>query len=157
MASVFRSDLSRRRVLLGIVAGGFAVAGWRIWRRIPPDYAGDALSAPEAFEGARDNALLLIDIRTPREWHASGVGAGATPLDMRRPDFETALRELAGGDPHRPIALICARGVRSARLANRLAQAGFSNIIDVPEGMLGSKAGPGWVRRELPVVVWEKG
>ncbi|MCX8952452.1 rhodanese-like domain-containing protein, partial [Ruegeria sp. NA] len=36
-------------------------------------------------------------------------------------------------------------------LSNRLIEAGFTNIIDVPEGMLGSAAGPGWVRTGLPV------
>ncbi|MEX0285372.1 MAG: rhodanese-like domain-containing protein, partial [Paracoccaceae bacterium] len=95
--------------------------------------------------------ILLVDIRTPREWHATGIGEGAHPLDMRRDDFETALAQLTGGNRDAPVALICARGVRSARLSNRLTEAGFTQIIDVPEGMLGSAAGPGWVRAGLPV------
>ncbi|MEO0931960.1 MAG: rhodanese-like domain-containing protein, partial [Pseudomonadota bacterium] len=51
---------------------------------------------------------------------------------------------------------ICARGVRSARMTNRLTQAGLTQIIDIPEGMLGSFAGPGWVKRDLPIRVWSE-
>lgn len=70
---------------------------------------------------------------------------------MRREDFVEALTVLAEGDLDRPVALICARGVRSDRTSTRLADAGFTQIIDVPEGMLGSRAGPGWLERGLPV------
>ncbi len=146
---------SRRRFLaLGIGAAallGGAAAGWHLWTRAP-DFAGGALSVEEAHAKAGAGEILLIDIRRPEEWRATGIGAGAHPIDMRRDDFAEALTQIArqnGGD--RPIALICARGVRSARLANRLADAGWERIIDVPEGMLGSAAGPGWLERDLPV------
>jgi len=33
-----------------------------------------------------------------------------------------------------------------------LEKAGFTRIVDIPEGMLGSSAGPGWLARDLPVV-----
>jgi rhodanese-related sulfurtransferase len=41
--------------------------------------------------------------------------------------------------------------VRSSRLSRTLRDAGYSNVIDVPEGMLGSYAGPGWLERGLPL------
>lgn len=146
-----RANRSRRWVLLGagtLIAGGFAV---REYRLTPPDYAGGSLSVADAHEQAVSGDILLVDIRTPREWRATGVGQGAHPLDMRRDDFEQALAQLTGGNRGAKVALICARGVRSARLSNRLTEAGFTNVIDVPEGMLGSAAGPGWVRAGLPV------
>lgn len=74
---------------------------------------------------------------------------------MRRDDFLTALNEVTGGSQAAAIALICARGVRSARVTLALAEAGYTNVIDVPEGMLGSAAGPGWLRSNLPVARWE--
>lgn len=142
---------TRRWVLLGggaAIAAGFAM---REYRLIPQDYAGVQISVAEAHELALSGDILLVDIRTPREWRATGIGDGAQPLDMRREDFEQALTRLTNGDRGAPVALICARGVRSARLSNRLTEAGFTHIIDVPEGMLGSAAGPGWVRTGLPV------
>ncbi|WP_146344270.1 rhodanese-like domain-containing protein [Phaeobacter marinintestinus] len=147
------TGLSRRSVLIGI-AGAGAVAGVLIWRRIPPNYQGGKLSVSDAHAVALDGSVLLIDIRTPKEWRQTGVGEGAQPLDMRRNDFVDALSRLSGGDTHQPIALICARGVRSARLSRRLTDAGFTSIIDVPEGMLGSGAGPGWLATGLPVNPW---
>ncbi|MES0823806.1 rhodanese-like domain-containing protein [Ruegeria sp. SCP11] len=146
-----KANRTRRWVLLGggaAIAAGFAI---REYRLIPQDYVGGKLSVTDAHQRALSGDILLVDIRTPREWQATGIGKGAHPLDMRREDFEQALAELIGGDRATPVALICARGVRSARLSNRLTEAGFTNVIDVPEGMLGSAAGPGWVRAGLPV------
>ncbi len=146
-----RGNRTRRWILLGggaALAGGLAI---REYRLIPPDYAGSQLAVGAAHKQALSGDILLIDIRTPREWRATGIGQGAFPLDMRRDDFIPALERLASGSKSMPVALICARGVRSARLSNTLTEDGFTRIIDVPEGMLGSAAGPGWVRAGLPV------
>jgi len=42
--------------------------------------------------------------------------------------------------------------VRSKWLTAALINAGLTHVIDVPEGMVGSNAGPGWVARGLPLV-----
>lgn len=142
--------MNRRSILLGV--GAVALAGGTAWL-LPGrgSFAGPTLSAPEALARATAGTLTLIDIRRPDEWADTGIPAPARPLDMRRPDFEVELARLAG-DRAAPVALICARGVRSKRMAARLQAAGFVNVIDVPEGMLGSSAGPGWRARGLPVV-----
>ncbi len=148
--------LKRRRWVLlagtAALAVGFAIREYRLIRE---EFSGGKLSVAQAQASAVSGDVLLIDIRTPREWRATGIGRGAIPMDMRRDDFVAALDRLTGGDRSRPVALICARGVRSARLSNALTRAGFSNIIDVPEGMLGSAAGPGWIRAGLPVDPYE--
>ncbi len=118
---------------------------------ILPAQAAEVLTATEAFAKAATGKITLIDIRTPEEWAETGSGAGAKRLDLRRNDFAAALDKILGGDKSKPVALICARGVRSSRLSRVLREAGYSNIIDVPEGMLGSYAGPGWLERGLPV------
>ena len=142
--------LSRRQILLGAaVAVPVAVIGGRAYFR--PSFEGETLTPAEAHARAVAGEIYLIDIRRPDEWAATGSGEGAVRLDMRRPDFTEALLEVAGSRDA-PIALICAAGVRSARLSNRLAAAGFTNIIDVPEGMTGGIYGRGWVNHGLPVV-----
>ncbi len=113
--------------------------------------ASKKLSVEDAHELAKAGAIILVDIRRPDEWAATGVGEGATPLDMRRKDFLVQLDVLVNGDKTKPVAVMCARGVRSKWLSTQLENAGYSQIIDVPEGMLGSRAGPGWVRIGLPV------
>ncbi len=145
------ANRTRRWVLLSgavIVAG--AIAFWQVGR-IPPDYVGKSLTVQQAFEQAQKRKIILLDIRTPNEWRSTGVGEAAFPLDMRREDFISVVTQLVEQDKSRPVALICAGGVRSARMSNRLTEAGFTNIIDVPEGMFGSAAGPGWIRAGLPV------
>lgn len=148
--------LSRRSFLraggaLAVVALG---AGWW-WRRQPPDHDRPRLTPTEAFAQAQSGEIILIDIRTPREWRQTGVPVGAVPIDMRRKDFLQALEQEVAGRRSAPIALICARGVRSARMTNALQAAGFGNVMDVPEGMLGAAGGPGWIAGNLPVARWQ--
>ncbi|MBK0326551.1 rhodanese-like domain-containing protein [Rhodobacteraceae bacterium F11138] len=140
----------RTVVFLGFAMALAGVFAYREFRNTPAP-TGDALGVTQAHEMAQEGHLLLIDIRRPEEWRDTGVPEGAHPIDMRRDDFVPALLRLAGADPTRPIGLICARGVRSARLASELTQAGFTNVIDVPAGLLGSSAGAGWLAAGLPV------
>ncbi|MEO0389574.1 MAG: rhodanese-like domain-containing protein [Pseudomonadota bacterium] len=151
-------QLSRRFLLIAtgaLALGGVGTFG-ASWFNVSASNVGTTVLDPAmAHRAAQDGQILLIDIRRPDEWTKTGLGQGAVPLDMRRADFAQALIALAEGDRARPIALICARGVRSRRLGSALAEAGFTRILDVPEGMLGSGAGPGWVNRGLPVVPWQ--
>ena len=145
---------TRRGFLLGGVAaltlGGVLAGRW--FNVTASAGTKGTLSAPDAHARALDGSVTLVDIRRPDEWNRTGVPEGAVALDMRRPDFAQTLQAQVGGDKTAPIALICARGVRSRGMAARLRQAGFTQIIDVSEGMSGSGAGAGWVKRGLPVV-----
>jgi rhodanese-related sulfurtransferase len=134
--------ITRRKILL-------SVGAWTA--TVDRAYADKVLTASDAFVKAATGKVMLIDIRTPEEWAETGSGTGAKRLDMRRDDFVSALDTLIGGDRSKPLALICARGVRSGQLSRVLRKLGYSNVIDVPEGMLGSYAGPGWLARGLPV------
>lgn len=148
----------RRAIVMGggaILAVGALGGGYHAWTMRRP-FRGDTLSPEEAHALAVAGDMFLIDIRRPDEWQATGVGEGAFPLDMRRDDFVARLREITSDAPSRPVALICARGVRSSQLTTRLKAAGMDNLLDVPEGMVGSRAGPGWIARGLPVVAPDK-
>lgn len=147
------SRAARRGFLLsGLAVAGLAAVTAARWYNIGANIDGGDLSAPDAHAAALAGEITLVDIRRPDEWVRTGIGVGAVPIDMRVPDFADRLLATVEGRRDAPIALICARGVRSARLAARLAEAGFTNILDVPEGMMGSGAGPGWLRRGIPVV-----
>lgn len=149
--------MDRRNLLIGagalaLVGGGFAATdGRNLFYAALSEGVDEQIDVETAHQLASSGEILLVDIRRPDEWAATGSPAPAHRLDMRREDFTQALLRLTQGETDRRVALICARGVRSSRLANRLSEAGFTNIIDVPEGMLGSGAGPGWIRAGLPV------
>ncbi|MEO0945656.1 MAG: rhodanese-like domain-containing protein [Pseudomonadota bacterium] len=144
---------TRRVFLLGgtvVVAGSGLFASK--WFNIFADASTEgALTVETALAEAEAGSIYLIDIRRPDEWQRTGVAEPAIPLDMRRDDFETVLQSIFEANGERPVALICARGVRSDRMNQRLEAAGFTNVLDVPEGMLGSGAGPGYLKRGLPI------
>lgn len=138
-----------RRLLIGTAIAGLGGVALARWYNIGAREE-DGMNVNTAYAAAIEGRITLIDIRRPDEWAATGIAQGAIPLDMRDPEFAQKLLALVP-DPNARIALICARGVRSRHLAGQLTEAGFTNIIDVPEGMLGSGAGPGWLAAGLPV------
>ncbi len=117
--------------------------------------AGPTLTAPEANDQARTGALTLIDIRTPEEWRQTGVAAGAVRIEMRNPKgpdgFAEAVLAAVKGDRNAPIALICRTGNRTTYMQKELEARGFTHVYNIKEGMVGSAAGPGWIKRGLPV------
>ncbi len=117
--------------------------------------AGPTLTAPEARDQAQAGAVTLIDIRTPEEWRQTGVAEGALRIDMRSPKgpqgFADAVLAQVQGDRNAPIALICRTGNRTSSMQKELEARGFTRVYNVKEGMAGSAAGPGWIKRGLPI------
>jgi rhodanese-related sulfurtransferase len=116
---------------------------------------GPALTAQAAYDQAKAGLLTLIDIRTPAEWRQTGVPGGAVRIAMQDPKgpdgFAAAVLAQVRGDHQAPIALICRTGNRSTQMQQALAARGFTRVYNVKEGMGGSAAGPGWIKRGLPV------
>lgn len=116
--------------------------------------AGKTFTAPEALAAAQSGAVTLIDIRRPSEWRETGLpveALGVTMHDPRGPQgFLDAVLTAVDGDRSKPIALICARGVRTKWAQRFLRANGFETVVDVSEGMAGRGAAPGWLKRGLP-------
>lgn len=103
-----------------------------------------------AYVAAQNGEIILIDIRRPDEWAATNVAEGAVGLDMRDEDFVTTLVSLRRANPDLPIALICRTGARTEYVTETLAAQGFPGLVDVSEGMVGGRHGPGWLKSGLP-------
>ena len=117
------------------------------------------MSILEAQKRVSTGTLLLIDVRSPREWRDTGLATGAVPISIHREDglkgFVSEVRDRTNGNPSRQIALICASGIRSARAARALNKAGYTRLFNIREGMRGNlKDGPGWLKRSLPLEDW---
>jgi rhodanese-related sulfurtransferase len=100
---------------------------------------------------ANREEIILVDIRSHDEWVETGIASVARPVSMHERQFLSRFRTIAEEANGRPIALICATGGRTAWLQTELSRRGITNLVDVPEGMMGSAAGPGWLRAGLPV------
>jgi rhodanese-related sulfurtransferase len=121
-----------------------------------PARAGNIMSAPAALTSVAKGDVTLVDVRSRREWRQTGIAKGAKMVTIHNRNgiraFVAEMVKAVGGDRSKPVALICAAGVRSARAEKILSAAGFTNLQNVSEGMLGRPdAGPGWLKRGLPV------
>ena len=121
------------------------------------------MTAPDAWQAARNGTLFIIDVRTPGEWRGTGVPPGAGLVDIHGPGgragFLERVRSLGLDPASDRVALICAGGVRSARAASWLDRAGYRHVYSVREGMLGrfrlaEPRQPGWLARGLPTAPW---
>jgi len=83
------------------------------------------VSGAEARDLVRAGAKL-VDVRRPDEFSASHLpGATNVPLD----EIDGRASELGAADA--TIIVYCARGVRSARAAQKLRAKGFTNVHDL--------------------------
>jgi rhodanese-related sulfurtransferase len=116
----------------------------------------EGIVAPEqALRMAREGEVTIIDIRRPDEWRKTGVPSGAQRATIRSSlgtsGFLSRIAALTKGDKSAPIALICAGGVRSKHASRLLRKRGYTQVMDISEGMLGNGKGAGWLRRKLPI------
>lgn len=109
------------------------------------------ITPDEARAKALAGEIVLVDIRRPDEWAETGIADVALTADMTSPGFIETLLDIRDQNPTIPLALICRSGGRSGYVAGELYKAGMTNVIDVVEGMAGSRVGPGWKRRGLPL------
>ncbi len=111
------------------------------------------ISAPQAFDALRQGRVRIIDIRTPQEWRQTGVVPGAGRVDFYQgPEvLVKSVLEMVSGDRNTPIALVCRTGSRTTQAQKILQAQGFTQVYNIKEGMIGSAAGPGWLKRQLPV------
>ncbi|MEM7652810.1 MAG: rhodanese-like domain-containing protein [Pseudomonadota bacterium] len=164
MARAHGKLLSRRMVLGGVIAGSAIAAtavsvGWADLGFAETQTAAAPQSRiiepADAHQAATDGSILLLDIRSRREWKKYGVPSSAETVTLHDPQgqygFVKAVLAAVEGDKNRPVALICAAGVRSSRARKLLESQGFKQIYDVSEGMFGSRSGPGWKARGLPI------
>ena len=115
-----------------------------------------AVVAPgDALAMAKAGQITIIDIRRPDEWRNTGIATGAKRATVHfsrgAAKFLSRIAKLTGGDKSQPIALICAAGVRSKHASRLLKDKGYTQVLDISEGMLGNHRGVGWLRRDLPV------
>jgi rhodanese-related sulfurtransferase len=140
-----RATLFAATILLSSTAAALLAQG-----RADP---GTLMTAADAHRKALAGEIVFVDIRTPDEWRETGVPASATPITMHQdaPKLLAALDKATGGDKSKPLALICRTGNRTSFLQAELKKAGYSQVINVAEGVAGGPYGKGWLKAGLPL------
>lgn len=109
----------------------------------------------EAFSKAPGGATL-VDVREPTEWTQTGMPATARGVPISSADFVAKVLAENGGDKSKPVAVICRSGTRSMKAAEQLTAAGFTNVTNVGDGMIGRDGiGKGWLAASLPTVPYK--
>ena len=146
------SDVDRAVTALSRV-GMDEIAGFLQWGMVEWRSEGFPIeSAPQITvhdladwrEQGRD--VVVVDVREPSEWDDGHID-GALHLPM----FEAAMRrdEIPAG---RPVALVCAGGLRSSTVLSALQRHGIANLHNVTGGMAAwAKAGYGVTRHRAAV------
>ena len=141
-------SVSLRPLALAILLAVNAVTSQAV-PAIAQEAGGGVISADKALKLAAAGELVLVDVRSPQEWQQTGVPAGAQLVTIHRPDgligFLDAMGETLGPDRGQPVALICARGNRSSVSSSALAQAGYTQVYNVRDGI------SRWIRDDRPI------
>jgi rhodanese-related sulfurtransferase len=124
-------------------------------RRVDPDEAADLL----------DQGWTYLDVRSVAEYEGGHApGAYNIPLldfvpgQGLKPNTNFLVEVIAAFDPDRPLVVACKAGGRSATAASMLADAGFTQVVDMRGGFYGEVdpdgvvSCAGWAPRGLPVV-----
>ncbi len=90
---------------------------------------------------SKEDGILLLDVRTPGEFH-SGHIKGALNIDINGPGFKEKIQELDAG---KTILVYCHSGARSAKASKVMSENGFSTIFDLSGGIIS------WKSQKLPV------
>lgn len=101
------------------------------------------LSADEFASNIQNPATVIIDVRTPGEF-ASGHIERAINIDVEAANFDTKIAKL---DKNVEYSIYCHSGRRSAIAAQKMADAGFTKITNLKDGIIS------WQSAGYPLVV----
>lgn len=120
------------------------------------------VSPAEAHTKMKDEAFTYVDVRTEEEFEAGHPeGAFNVPWMLASPsgmspnsEFVAVMESAFAKDA--PLIVGCKAGGRSAKAAQALERAGFTNLLDQRAGWDGARGSfgevtePGWSRISLP-------
>ena len=104
-----------------------------------------------------NNGLVIIDVRNIEEWRETGIIPESKLIQMLstkgviRNEFISELLTTLGEDKNIKAAIICRSGRRSSATVAMLKDHGFTNILNITEGMLGDENTTGWKNNNLPL------
>lgn len=88
---------------------------------------------------------VLIDVREPDEWKATGSPQGSAQIALQNPLFVEDVLACVDHKKDSPVILCCKSGMRGEKAGQVLRARGFEDIVNVDGGMLR------WLEESLPI------
>ena len=101
------------------------------------------LSAPEFQKLISDQAVQIIDARTPEEYRKGHIER-AVNMDIQNENFNRTVQAL---DMDRPVAIYCRSGKRSNDVARKLARKGYK-VYTLNDGWME------WTKYDYPEITF---
>ena len=104
----------------------------------------------------KEENLLIIDVRTAKEWKMTGVIPGSILISMHddnnieRKSFLEEINLKISSYKSKKIAFICASGSRSKVVMDFFLNEGYKNIYHIPDGIMGRQS-DGWLFSGYPI------
>ena len=114
------------------------------------------MNVNEAYSLYKESNLIIIDVRTVREWQMTGVIPNSILANMHdennleRKDFLNEVNEILLLNKDKKIGFICASGARSKIVLDFFLEQGIKNIYHIPEGITG-RSSEGWLFQGYPI------
>ena len=119
------------------------------------------ITISKAYQSYKENELVIIDIRTVREWKMTGVIPQSYLINMHtedfseNPDFLSEVELVLNKFKNKNITFICASGARSEIVANYFIEKKYKNISHIPAGIVG-KENNGWLYLGYPIKSYDE-
>ena len=107
----------------------------------------------KGFEKLKKEGVVVIDIRTPYEWNATGIIEGANKITFFSEQGQPLLADWFFEVGHilkdrkEPFIIYCAHANRTKSLGQGLVQMGFENVYELEGGIEN-----GWIKKGKEVV-----
>ena len=104
----------------------------------------------------KEENLLIIDVRTAKEWKMTGVIPGSILISMHddnnieRKSFLEEINLKISSYKNKKIAFICSSGSRSKVVMDFFLNEGYKNIYHIPDGIMGRQS-DGWLFSGYPI------
>ena len=114
------------------------------------------LSIKDALKAYEDDNLIVVDIRTEKEWKETGIIPNSILVSMHNNNYEEnsnfveQITTILDKHFKENIVFICASGARSEIVTNYFFKKGYQNVSHIPEGIIG-KNKDGWLFLCYPI------
>ncbi|MFM2225460.1 MAG: hypothetical protein RJA07_1662 [Bacteroidota bacterium] len=90
------------------------------------------ITSEEFMEKMKHPGYMVLDVRTPNEWHQFGYIYDSRKIDIYHPEFENEIEKF---DKKHDYLVYCLKGQRSIEACKIMAKHGFTKLYNLEGGL----------------------